>query len=502
MKFLPNDQYALWAPAVQSVRDAVEGETTIKSKNLTYLKHPDMIDQTSKQAENRYLAYIQGAEFDEYTSSTERTMIGRMTSGDHEIDLPDGIAYLEQNSDGDGLPMSSMVELLYKNQLEAKFHIILAEMQSLAGLDTEKLSVADLKALNPQATIKSYTRESLIDWEFSRIDGAMQLTYMVLREFHYQRNVSAARTEIKTYLVLGIDETGYYQQKYVEAAGGDYEAEGEKHYPLVGGSPLKWIPVQIVCDESFPAGRLPSGLGFLGPISACALDRYQVSADYKEALRYMQPTTFTSGWRSQDKELFNELNGREYIAFGVGIANNMPENVSVDVVGIGIQAEPYERYFEANEEKARSLGAVFPSDTKNQSATAASIDDANATSAMVSIVNNTEAALRRACSYCAMFMGLWSPDVVEDNLDKIQINLFNDFGKKKLDPQEQQAIRDNVLAGMYSAEEGRRLLIAGGATISDAETINGELENQGPDLPVTRTPQSSQDESLQSDQEA
>jgi hypothetical protein len=94
-------------------------------------------------------------------------------------------------------------------------------------------------------------------------------------------------------------------------------------------------------------------------------------------------------------------------------------------------------------------------------------------------------------------MGLWSPDSVEENLDKIQINLFNDFGKKKLDPQEQQSIRDNVMAGMYSREEGLRLLIAGGATISDAETINDEMEQQGPDLPATQQTLQSQDKELQ-----
>lgn len=500
MIFNPNEQYDIWAQSVQAVRDSVDGETIVKAKGLTYLNHPDMIDQTSTQAQNRYIAYKHGAEFEEYTSSTERTMIGRMTSGEHDIELPDGISYLGQNSDGDGLPLSSMVELLYKNQLEVKFHILLSEMQSLAGLDTETLSQADLKALNPIATIKSYTRESLIDWEFSRINGVMQFSYMVLRESKFERNDSSTRTEIKTYLVLGLDDIGYYQQKYVEGGKGNYEAEGEKHYPLVGGSPLAWVPVQIACDESFPAGKLPSGLGFLGPISECAYDRYQMSADYKESLRHMQPTTFTSGWKAQDKELFSELNGRDYIAFGVGMANNLPEGVTVDVVGLGVQAEPYERYFEANERRARSLGAVFPSDTQNKSATESSIDDANATAAMVSIVSNTETALLRSCSYCAMFMGLWAPDAVEDNLDKIQINLFNDFGKKKLNPLEQQAVRDNVLAGMYSKDEGLRILVAGGATVSDSETIVGELESQGPDLPNAQAGHSSQDESLQLDQ--
>lgn len=498
MIFTPNKQYSLWAQSVKAVRDTIEGETKIKSEGLLYLRHPDMIDQTSKQAQNRYSAYILGAEFDEYASRTERSMLGRMTSGSHEIELPDGITYLEQNSDGDGLPLSSMVELIYKNLLEVKFHILLAEMQSLAGLDIENISVADLKALNPIATIKSYTRESLIDWDFNRANGVMQLTKMVLRELHKDESENVKTT----YLVLGLDDVGYYQQKFVGDNKGEFSADGDRHYPSVGGLPLKWIPAQIVCDEAFAAGHIPSGLGFLGPIASCAMAGYRVSADYKESLRYMQPTTFTSGWKQNDKELFGELNGRDYIAFGVGVSNNLPDGVTVDVVGLGVQSEPYERFFVANEKKARALGAVFPSDTQNQSATGASIDDANATAAMVSIVNNTEAAIKRCASYCAMFMGLWSPDAAEDNLDQIQINLFGDFGKKKLDPQEQQAIRDNVMSGMYSKDEGLRLLIAGGATISDAETINDELEQQGPDLPDTQPSNQSQDDKLQSQTES
>lgn len=502
MRFTKNQQYELWKDALQAVRDSVKGEAVIKYEGLKYLKHPDMIDQTSTQAQRRYDAYLHSAEFDEFPSSTERTMIGRMTSGEHEIELPAKIDYLSNDADGDGLSLSAVAELLYRNLLEAKFHILLAEMDSFASIDIESLTLADMKRLNPRAAIKSYTRESLIDWEFSRVNGAMQLTWLILEEKHTTRSEDGDKKVITTYLELGLDEDGYYQRKYKEGdTGGEYVPEGDKDYPTVGGEKLKWIPLQIVCDESFPAGKIPEGLGFLGPISSCAIDRYQMTADYKESLRYMQPTTFTSGWKINDKEMFDELNKRDYIAFGVGMANNMPEGVTVDVVGLGVQAEPYERYFEANERKARSLGAVFPSETENKSATEADIDDANATAAMVSIVNNTELALRRMCSYCAMFMGLWAPDAVEDNLEQIQINLFNDFGKKKLTPEEQQAIRDNYASGLISKGEAQRMLVSGGATVSDMEAIIAELENQGPDLPVTRTSNPSQDQSLQSTQE-
>lgn len=478
MKFTEHEDYALTESTVKMVRHCIEGEPAIKRETTTYLKHPNPFDQSSAWEVIRYAKYIEGAEFDEIAKATHSSMIGQMTEGEINIDLPDRIAYLEQNADGDGMSLAGVCELIYSNCLQVKFHILVAEYRGLADVDIESVSIADLKQLSPRSTIKQYSRESMIDWGFTRIGGVMQLSLAVLVEHGVLIGPDLVKTEVKSYLVLGLDENGdYYQQKYVEDNGNVF-ADGEKHYPIVGGKRLKWIPIEIVFDQEVPAGKIPRDMGYLYSLCSKDLAAYRVSADYKEALRQMQPTTFTSGWKTNDQELFKELNNREYIAFGAGVSNNLPEGVEVDIKGMGVEAQPFLDYFERNESQSIKLGAQVETQTQNATATEIRSRDRKSKAVMISIIKNTEAALRRIVSYCAMYEGLWSPDDVENNLDQIVIDLPKDFAKTTMTPDEVNAIATAYNAGLISKKEAVRKLVAGGFTVSDAETILDELEQQ------------------------
>lgn len=486
--FTQHPDCSLMLPYVEQVRDCIEGEPKIKSERMKYLKHPNMIDQTSPQQLARYEAYIDGAEFDEFPAATESQMLGDMTRGEFVFELPGKLAELEQDSDGDGMPLDGAVEFVYRNLLEVKWHVLVAEYQGLGNLDTKDVSLQDLKELNPRATIKHYRRESVIDWDFKKIGGAMQLSMLVLKEVAEERDTEAfTRKEITSHLVLGLDAEGnYYQQKYVTGVDGSSQADGERNYPMIGGQMIKFIPAEVVVDQEWPAGTIPRAVGYLGPVCSTALYRYRESADYKEALRYMQPTTFSQGWKASDKELFSELNGRDYIAFGAGVSNQLPEGVTVDVVGLGIQTQPFTEYFDQNARKARALGASFDNQDmgaqSSQTAREAGINSAKKTAVMAMIANNVEAAFKRVIAYCGMFEGLFSVDKLAAAVEQIEFNVPRGFGETKLTTQEVAEIRNNVQAGLISKDEGLRQLEAGGWTVEDAETIIGEIEEQGPEI--------------------
>lgn len=490
IEFSNHADYDLMYPTVKLVRDCIEGEPRIKyecEKKYTYLKHPNMLDTNSLAERRRYSAYLQGAEFDGFPSETEGAMLGKMTEGEMVFDLPDRIEYLVDNADGDGLSLDGLTEILYKNLLEVKFHVLLAEYSSLASLDIDQVSIADLKELKPRASIKSYTRESLVNWAFRRINGVMQLSLMVLLEESMNTNpVDMVATTTKSKLVLALDGNGeYFQQKYSETDSGGMVQDGDPHYPTIAGGRLKWIPAQIVIDEKTPAGKLPRAPGYLYPICSASLARFGVSADYKEALHFFGPTLFNSGWKDGDFDMFKAMNGRDYIAFGIGVANNLPEGVVAEIVGSGVQLEPFERYFEINERKQRALGAKINDGTvsPDKTATEASIDNSNNTAVFQKIVNNVESALVQIISYCAMYEGLCSPEEVEAYQKNIVVTLPREFGAAKLSAEEQMAIRDNMAAGLISKDEAIRQLVAGGRTLVDAETLIKEIESQGP-LPI------------------
>ena len=182
MKLDPNQQYAETLRTVELVRDCLEGEPRVKWRAERYLPYPSPSDKDQELRRVRYDAYIAGAEFDGFPSETEKAMIGAMTEGEATIKLPEAIAHLEQNTDGDGTALMGAVESIYRNLLQVKYHVLLAEFTGLADVDLTQLSVADLQALKPKATIKQYTREAVIDWDFKRVGGVMQLCLLVLEE--------------------------------------------------------------------------------------------------------------------------------------------------------------------------------------------------------------------------------------------------------------------------------------------------------------------------------
>lgn len=491
-KLTNHDQYDRTLPDVKMVRDCVQGEFEIKRQGTKYLKHPDMIDQASEQARRRYAAYKDGAEFDDYPADTLRSMLGAMTKGKSTIDLPDKIAHLEENADGDGMPLIGLREVCYKNLLEVKFHILVAEMDSLQSLGVDdlyrdkKLSVADLQRLNMKATIKSYSRESLVDWDFRRINGVMQISLLMFEETETIRdNDTLISEDIVSRLVLGLDSNGqYYQKKYLKNKSGGFDSQ-EPFYPVVNGSRLNWVPAEIVTDEESPSGVIPAATGYIRAVCSASLARYQVSADEKEAMRHMQPTLFAKGARQGDDALFKELNGgREHIAFGSGVANVLPNNMEVEVIGLGAQTEPFENYYIRNDKKLASFGANVGGDSQQtKTATQASSEASKRVAIMHSIVNNTERAIQRMVSYCGMFMGLWSPEDVEAAIDNFEVNFPREFASERISPEEVAAINNLIMSGTYSKAEGVRMLVEGGFSVSDAETILGEVEGQGP-MPV------------------
>jgi hypothetical protein len=224
-------------------------------------------------------------------------------------------------------------------------------------------------------------------------------------------------------------------------------------------------------------------MGILHPICDASLHRYRVSAVYKEVQRNLAPTTYTSGWKSGDNEVFKEANGgRSYIATGAGAVNNMPEGVTVDIHSASMEMEDFHWYFVENEKKIRSLGGSANEKASAMTATEAEISAADQNSLLETLANNLESGFKRAVSYCAMFEGLWKPDQVENNLDQISINLPRDFASPRLTVEEVRVLLEMRMQRVVSESELHRQLGNGGWLLEDAEAIIEELNGEGPAL--------------------
>ena len=473
--------YALMLPELKKIRDCIEGSPAIKRETYLYLPHPSQIDQNSQEQKIRYAEYLGGAEFDADADDLRRSLLGKMRISSTVIELPTGVEYLDQNADGDGMPLVAAIEYATNNVLQTKWHLLVIDYKG-APSEGETLSAAEKKARNPHAEIKQYTRENVVNWEFSRTNGVMQLSWVKLLELTYELDrENEDRRQVQNYLILGLDEKGnYYQQKIVKKQG-EAEEKGDPIPVTVGGKPLKWLPVVILADEELPNNSFPRQVGYLDRACNTALYRYRVSAVYKETQRNLAPTTYTSGWKAGDMEIFTEANGgRSYVATGAGAVNNLPDGVTVSIESTSAEMSDFQWYFKNSQDKVNQMGGRGNAESGSMTATEANILAADQNALLETVADNCEQGFKRAVSYCAMFEGLWAPDSVESSLDQIVIDMPRDFATPNISVEERQQTTNEYMAGLISKPEAQRQLEQGGATVESIEVINSEIEAEPP----------------------
>lgn len=473
-----HDDYSLMYDNIIQIRDVIKGSPFIKDKGTTYLEHPSSVDKDPQ----RYREFISGAEFDEFTGNTERVMIGRMKLDDAKFEPDSRLSYLQNDVDGDGLSMRGLIESCCSNVMEVKWHVLLSDYKGFTSAPLDAVSMQDIQDAKQRATIKQYARESLLDWGFSRINGVYQVDYMVLCESCLVRDPeSGDKSTIESYLKLAIDDIGYYQQKQTSSLLSE-NGWGEKHYILVGGKNLKFIPVSIVCDEEFAAGCLPQQLGFLSAIGDLALYRYRVSAKYKEALAALVPTMHVTGVSNTDWEIFKEVNGRSYVSSGAFDPNIWPsENTKFQLIESKQSLQQFIDYFEDNKNKVRAAGGVFKTDnTVQRTATEVLTEAETTTSILRPIADNVESAVVEQVAYCAMFEGLVSQDDVYKYTGEVELALSKEFAINKLSVEEVKVLLDVYMTGLLPKDEFLTILEMGGWTNSSAEDLLKRIEEQAP----------------------
>lgn len=467
----------LMLPELTKIRDCVKGSAFVKAKGQLYLPHPSALDTESKEAQLRYAQYKANAQFQGIPAQTLKTWTGKIDASKTQIELPDGIAYLENDVDGDGLSIYDGISQTLANVLSVKWHMLVADYQGLSDVDLKSLSRADLAAINPRATVKQYTRENVIYWHYDRVNGKMQLSYIMLLETGLEFNENnLTNNVIESYLILALDENGdYYQQKIVRSTDG--LQHGEKSSVSVGGSPLKWLPVRVVIDEPMQAGAMPMELGYLSPICDLTLHNYVISADKMETLNAGKPTLNYYGIDDLAWQQFQAVNGRDYVAVGLAV-NLWAKDVKAEYVSAQNDITGYTSTIQENNDEMRALGASFPTDsTVDKTATEAEIDSAEQVSRLTVTAQCVEDAWRFMGLCCGMFAGLWPQDAIEQNLDSVVITMNKEFSKREMSPQKAQQVLSAVAQGVISQNEGLRIFAAGGWTERDYDELIAEQDS-------------------------
>lgn len=470
---------ALMLPEIVKIRDCVKGSPFVKAKNELYLPHPSALDTTSPEAILRYNQYKANAQFQGIPKQTLRTWVGKIDPEKTQVELPERISYLQGDVDGDGLKLRNAISQTLSNILAVKWHVLVADYQGLSDVDLKSLSRADLAAIKPRATVKQYTRENVIYWHFDRVNGKMQLAYIMLLETGLEFDTSKLKNDvIESYLILALDENGdYYQQKIVRSTGG--LQEGDRSPVKVGGSALKWLPVSIVIDEPMQSGTMPMEMGYLSPIVDLTLHNYVISADKMETLNAGKPTLNYYGVDENAWEQFQTVNGRSYVATGLAV-NLWSKEVTAEYVSAQNDITGYTETMRANDDEMRSLGASFPTDSDaDKTATEIEADSAEQAARLTVAAQCVEDSWRFMLLCCGMFEGLWPQESIEQNLDQVVLTLNKEFSKREMSPQKAQQILAAVSSGVITKNQGLKSWVQGGWAPDDYDTMVAEMDAGG-----------------------
>lgn len=475
----PNQNYLQAAPYVKLMRDCVTGEPALKApqNRQIYLPSPACADADPKEAAAQYSRYVVGAEYDNVPSTTLDALQGALN---HQPNNYDNIApemqYLIDDADGDGLSLDEHIKIAQSELLQMKFCGLLAEYSDLAslGVGDEQLTVAQVQALGLRSSIKLYPRESILNWDFKRINGVKQLAWIILCESETEQDIdSFTSQEVKSYLLLALDDDGkYYQKRYVESESSN-GGWSERFYPEHSNGMFEFIPFEFAMQGNYPKGVIPDALGYLFPIATKSLARYNVNAQMKEALWFSgAPVSWSSGWDEQAFQVYKEMTGKDYIAAGAGAHVPLPEGASYGVMDWQAESSAFFTYLDRNALEIQALGGSFDMQESGEemTATAKVINAAEKLSVLSSLQSGLERSYQRVIEYCAMFEGV--------NAESL-ITLNREFMSVKLTPQERDAIRNDYIQGLIGREEALNQLEKGGVLTKKAEDLLNQLDLSG-----------------------
>ena len=472
---VPNNQYQNTVSFACMVRDAVDGEPIIKNDSnvQTYLPNPCVDIKDASEREQRYKRYVKNAEYDEIPSQTLDSICGSVFRKPVSYNnLKPVTKYLQDDADGDGLTMDEMLKIGLSELLMMRYFGMLSEYSDLSSTSLDDLTVSEARNIGAKSSVKMYPRESILNWDFKRINGMLQLSMVVLKEVDLVRKAgSFDSSEVDSYLVLGLDDDGeYYQRKFIDIDDGVWS---DYYYPLKAGSRWKFIPFEICVADNLPQGKIPEKLGYLSGICSKTLARYRTSADMKEAL-YLNgaPMTYSTGWDDNSLQLYKEMTGKDYIVSSAGAHLPLPAGSSVGIMSWDMATSAYSDYMDRNEREIRALGGKFDTSdgVDQETATAAIIKAADKNGSLSNAVLNLERSVNRVLDYCAMYMG-------SDDGGEVELN--REFYVQTINAQERAVISAEWQSGLISTKEALRQLEKGGVLTEDAETLLEEMANNG-----------------------
>lgn len=351
------------------MRDAMNGESAVKARAEVYLPMPSSYAAMPDGGAAAYAAYKGRAEFPELAAPAVSAMVGVAHAKEIGIEMPDGLAYLWEDADGQGMPLEELHRQITRELLVIGRHALLADAPEGGG----------------EPYLASYAGESLINWDRD---------FYVLDESGPVRD-GFAWVDKRRYRVLSLQDGRYEQVVYGEDAA---TIEGAALPMGAGGRGLDFIPFAVASAVDVrPDIRTPPLIG----VARAALSIYQLDADYRHQLY----------WSGQ--ETLVVINGPPPSAVGAGacIAISGGDGITPDVKYVSPSCGGIDAHLKAIEGKrkaAASAGAKLLEQTQTgqESGEARKLRFQSETATLQSILRSACGLLEAGLRFIARMKGM------------------------------------------------------------------------------------------------
>lgn len=422
--------------------DAYQGESAIKYGAEKYLPKPSGYSKGGGHKDDgkaAYNAYRMRAQFPDVMAASVGAMVGIIHGADVKIEMPDAMAGLEEDIDGDGTRLEDFHREITRRLLVCGRHGVLADAPTGGG----------------DGYLTHYTGNAITNWD---------LDFYVLDECGMVRN-GFQWEMVEQYRVLSLLD-GVYEQTLITDG-----VETDITPSIQGGGRFDRVPFHVATARTMGASiETPPLIG----IARAAQAMYQLSADHRLQL-------YMSG-----QETLVAINGDAPTAVGAGVVHKMTggDGMTPDLKYVSPTCSGIEAHLEAiehNRDAAVQAGARLfeQSNQADESGKARAMRFRSETANLQTVAQTSAALLEHGLKDIAYMRGL--------SEDDISVPAPDDLLDSALQPDEAAALwsitKEGGLSYQTFYERMQRGGVASTARDHDEEFALIERDDLGADGP-------------------
>ena len=450
-------QYSAELPRWKRCRDVVAGQDAVHDRGVLYL--PKLSGETDEEYNARKLR----TPFFNAAGRTVDGMVGLVFRKEPVYTLPTAMEAIEYDMTMTGSDMVSFSKRLV-NEIEIVGRVgVLVEYPSVP---VQPITEAQRAAMNLRPYVSMYKAESIINWRVGRINNQLQPVLVVLSEKHEVQGQFETKY-LDQLRVLALIEGAYTQLIYRKQENKSWELI-EQITPIMNGSPLSYIPFQIVNANSLEFEVEKSPLLDLVDLN---LSHYRTTADLEHGAHFTGlPTPFIAGM---------QLDKNETIRIGSATAIVAPDPSAnaqyLEFQGQGLGS--LEKLLDRKESQMAAIGArmLAPEKSGVEAAQTLEIKRAGETSVLAAHANTVGEAMETILEWLAAWMGISGEISYQLNTDYLPVNMTAQEMTALVGAWQSGAISKQDL--FYNLQQGE--IIAPGKTFEES---NDETASEPPDL--------------------